>query len=198
MCATPLSHCYDGGGSGTCSFISQKRRGIAWASITGLLIRLKDLEANVKQPWTIDHARRMQQRLETLDAVFQSHHHGIVDLTDDEDSLSKEQESSDEHNDLIADFAVSIKHLISTCMASDATACNNAACRLACIRKAVWNLLCNCHANWWFWWWVLSLSVWTTGRLKKELAVVFWNWNWRNLMNSCFLQAPPEKETFKF
>ena len=51
----------------------------------------------------------MQQRLKALDTEFQSHHHSIVDLIDDEGSLSKEQ-GLDEHDDLIADLTVRISN----------------------------------------------------------------------------------------
>ena len=60
-----------------------------------------------------------------------------MDLTNKEDSLSKEQESLDDHDDLIVDLAVCIKQLISMCMASDTTPRNVAALRLAHIQKAL-------------------------------------------------------------
>ena len=62
----------------------RRRRGVAKASITRLSTRLKDLEADVSQPATIDHTQRMQQKLDTLDVDFRAHHHNVVDLTDSE------------------------------------------------------------------------------------------------------------------
>ena len=67
----------------------RKRRGVAKASITHLTTRLKDLEGDPGQSGAIDHARRMQQKLDTLDAEFRSHHHNVVDLTDNADSLNR-------------------------------------------------------------------------------------------------------------
>ena len=99
----------------------RRRRGIAKASITRLSTRLKDLEADISQPATIDHAQRMQQKLETQDAEFRAHHHNVVDLTDSEDSLAREQGVLDEHDDLVAEQAVRIKQLITACSSSDTT-----------------------------------------------------------------------------
>ena len=62
----------------------RRRRDVAKASITRLSTRLKDLEADVSQPATIDHTQRMQQKLDTLDVDFRAHHHNVVDLTDSE------------------------------------------------------------------------------------------------------------------
>ena len=99
----------------------RRRRGVAKASITRLSTRLKDLEADISQPATIDHAQRMQQKLETLDAEFRAHHHNVVDLTDSGDSLAREQGVLDEHDDLVAELAVCIKQLITACSSSDTT-----------------------------------------------------------------------------
>ena len=75
-----------------CPTPTPRRRSVAKASTTRLTTRLKDLEADVGQPSTIDHAQRMQQKHDILDAGFHSHHHNVVDLTDGDDSLAKEQE----------------------------------------------------------------------------------------------------------
>ena len=115
----------------------RRRRGVAKASITRLSTRLKDLEADVSQPATIDHAQRMQQKLDTLDADFRAHHHNIVDLTDSEDSLAREQDVLDEHDDLVAELAGRIKQLITACSSSDTTPHKIAARRLAHVRKTL-------------------------------------------------------------
>ena len=83
-------------------------RGVAKASITRLTTRLKGLESDISQPATVDHARRMQLKLDSLNADFRRHHRDIVDLIDDEDSLCKEQEVLDEHDAVIAELAVRI------------------------------------------------------------------------------------------
>ena len=88
----------------------KRRRGVAKASITRLTTRIKDLESAVSQPGIIDHAKRMQQKLDTLDSEFRSHHHDIVDLVDSEESLTREQLALDEHDNLVAELAARIKH----------------------------------------------------------------------------------------
>ena len=107
--AIPQSHCRDGEEAQRAPSSHRKRRGAARASITRLSTHLGDLKNNPKQPPTIDRAHMMQQRLKALDTEFQSHHHSIVDLIDDEGSLSKEQ-GLDEHDDLIADLTVRISN----------------------------------------------------------------------------------------
>ena len=115
----------------------RRRRGVAKASITRLTTRLKDLEADVSQPATIDHAQTMQQKLDALDAEFQGHHHNVVDLTDSEDSLTREQDVLDENDDLVAELSVRIKQLSDVRTSSDATPCKVATRRLAHVRKAL-------------------------------------------------------------
>ena len=97
--------------------IHRRRRGVAKASITRLTTRLKDLESDT-QPAIVDHARRIQLKLDALDVEFRSHHHSIIDLINDEESLRKEQEALDEHDDLIAELSVCVSQLINACTSS--------------------------------------------------------------------------------
>ena len=48
----------------------------------------------------------MQQKLDALNAEFRGHYHNVVDLTDTEDSLTREQDVLDEHDDLVAELSV--------------------------------------------------------------------------------------------
>ena len=96
----------------------RKRRGVVRASITRLATRLKDLETKVDQPTTLDLAHRMSQKLDSLDSEFKVHHYALVDIIDDDDLSSKEQETLDEHDDEIAELAIRIKKLISLCTAT--------------------------------------------------------------------------------
>ena len=114
-----------------------RRRCVAKASIIRLTTRLKDLEADVSQPGIIDHAQRMQQKLDALDAKFRSHYHNIVDLVDSEEFLTREQLALDEHDYVVAELAVCIKQLITACSSSDVTPPRVASRRLAHVRKAV-------------------------------------------------------------
>ena len=97
----------------------RRRRGVAKASITRLTTRLKDLESDTGQPAIVDRARRIQLKLDALDVEFRSHHHSIIDLINDEESLRKEQEALDEHDDLIAELSVRVSQLINACRVSD-------------------------------------------------------------------------------
>jgi hypothetical protein len=97
----------------------KKRRGVARASLTQLTNRLKDLEGKVGSDKAMDLAQRMSQKLSDLDADFQTHHHAVVDLTDDEGTLAKEQEVLDAHDDLVTELSLRIKHVISASLLSD-------------------------------------------------------------------------------
>ncbi len=90
----------------------KKRRGVVRASITRLGTRLAVLERHDGAP-SIDGARRMLQRLETLDNEFKTHHLALVDLTDDEEALGKEQDALDAHDDDISRLAERIQAVIS-------------------------------------------------------------------------------------
>ena len=96
----------------------RRQRGVAKASITRLTTRLKDLESNTDQPAIADHARRMQLKLDALNLEFRTHHHHIFDFVTDKTTLSKEQETLDEHDDLIAELSVRVLQLINICTSS--------------------------------------------------------------------------------
>ena len=68
---------------------AKKRRGVARASITRLTNRLRDLEAGVGADKTLELAQRMCQKLSDVDSEFRTHHHAVVDLIDDEETLAK-------------------------------------------------------------------------------------------------------------
>ena len=90
---------------------AKKRRGVARASLTRLGNRIKDLEGEDTEPKTWELAQRMSQKLLDLDAEFRAHHHALIDLTDDEDALAKEQEALDSHDDLVAELTVRVKQV---------------------------------------------------------------------------------------
>ena len=96
----------------------KKRRGTVKGSITRLRTRIEELELVADQPDTIDHAQRsLAAKLETLDAEYKVHHLSIIDLVDDESLLQHEQETLDEHDDVVSDLSVRIRRLISACSA---------------------------------------------------------------------------------
>ena len=91
---------------------AKKRRGVARASITRLTNRLRDLEAGVGADKTLELAQRMSQKLSDVDSEFRTHHHAVVDLIDDEETLAKEQKVLDTHDDLVSELSVRVKQVI--------------------------------------------------------------------------------------
>ena len=65
----------------------RKRRGVVRTSITRLTNHLKDLEEDADRPATLELARGMTRKLDTLDTDFCTRHHAIIDLIDDEETL---------------------------------------------------------------------------------------------------------------
>ena len=59
----------------------------------------------------------MSQKIESLDSEFRAHHFALIDVVPDEDeeTLSKEQETLDKHDDDVAELAVRVERLIATC-----------------------------------------------------------------------------------
>ena len=90
-----------------------RRRGVTHSLITRLEKRLCELEAISDQPTTTDHAQELTVKLETLDVDFKAYHLQLVDLLDEgeDEVLEREQEILDEHDDLVADMNIRLKHL---------------------------------------------------------------------------------------
>ena len=51
----------------------------------------------------------MSQKLVDLDSAFWIHHYALIDLIDDDESLVKEQDVLDTHDDLVAELTVCVK-----------------------------------------------------------------------------------------
>ena len=96
----------------------RKRRGVVRASLTRLQTRVSDIERAIEQPGTLDAARQLLTKLESLDADFRMHHLAIVDLTDDEDALVTEQDALDAHDDDVSRIGLRLRKVISTCTTS--------------------------------------------------------------------------------
>ena len=96
----------------------RKRRGIVRASITRLTNRLKDLESDTDKPTALDLAQGMTRKLEALDLEFRTHHHALIDLIDEEETLLTEQQTLDEHDDVIAELSARIQQLANACTPS--------------------------------------------------------------------------------
>ena len=116
----------------------RRRRGVARASITRLTHRLKDLEKDVGGPRTLELARGMTRKLDSLDSEFRTNHHALIDLIDDDETLHKEQTVLDEHDDSIAELAARTEQLIKLCTsASDPSPRRIASRRLSHVKKTL-------------------------------------------------------------
>ena len=109
---------------------AKKRRGVARASLTRLTNRLKD---KVGSDETLDLAQR---KLFDLDTEFQTHHHAVVDLIDDEEALAKEQKVLDARDDLMTKLSVRVKRVISASSFSSASR-RIAACKLSHLLNSI-------------------------------------------------------------
>ena len=95
----------------------RKRRGVTRASTTKLFTRLKTLESKVHEPTTLDLAQQLTPNLKSLDAQFEDQHFLIIDTIDesDVDSLGREQEVLDNHDEEISVMSLRIQQLNRRC-----------------------------------------------------------------------------------
>ena len=95
----------------------RKRRGVTKASITRLNTRLKSLQSEVHEPATLDLAQQLATNLKALDVQFKEQHFSIIDQIDesDSDSLGKEQEILDAHDEELSMLLLKIKQLMQRC-----------------------------------------------------------------------------------
>ena len=124
----------------------RKRRGVVRASITRLTNRLKELEGDTDSPATLDLAGGITRKLDALDTEFRAHHQALVDLIDDEEALLTEQNTLDDHDDLVAVLTARIRQLVSACTSSsDLSLRKIASRRLSHLQKS----LSEWHHNVW-------------------------------------------------
>lgn len=114
---------------------NRKKRGVVRASITKLGSRVTELEAATSLPGTVDRARRLTTRLESLAEEFKLHHYSVIDLLDGEEDLAREQEIFDEQDEDVSQLALRLEGVISTCPASDPSQCKIATGRLKHLEK---------------------------------------------------------------
>ena len=82
----------------------------------------------------------MSQKLDALDSEFRTHHYALIDAVpeEDEETLSKEQETLDRHDDDVAELAITVERLIATCnSASDSGAKKIASRRLGHLKSSI-------------------------------------------------------------
>ena len=98
----------------------RKRRSTTKGSITKLSNRVRTLESKAHEASTLDLANQLTPNLKSLDEQFKTQHFSIVDAIDesDADSLAKEQEVLDKHDDEIAEISLRITQLLRNCNAA--------------------------------------------------------------------------------
>lgn len=98
----------------------KKRRSSTKGSITRLFNRVKALESKIHEASTLDLANQLMPNLKALDEQFKTQHFSIVDAIDedDADSLAKEQDTLDKHDDEVAELSFLITRLVRNCSAA--------------------------------------------------------------------------------
>ena len=89
----------------------KRRRGRVKASLTKLATKLRELEETEFAPSIASQAQQYLKRLETLDANVKTHHLAIVDVTEEEEQLTLEQEALDQHDDDVMTFSMRLQVL---------------------------------------------------------------------------------------
>ena len=91
----------------------RRRRGVCKASITRIRSRVEELEGLTTHPSTIETAKQLASKLESLDSEFKSYHFQIIDLLGEEDgdALEKEQDILDGHDDQVTNLTIRMKRL---------------------------------------------------------------------------------------
>uniref|UniRef100_A0A1X7VKF3 DUF5641 domain-containing protein n=1 Tax=Amphimedon queenslandica TaxID=400682 RepID=A0A1X7VKF3_AMPQE len=95
----------------TLSHSLRKKRGVIRSSITRLGTKLKELEDSSHLPTTTGQAEQIAAKLHKLDAEFKDLHLQIVDVTEAEDDLEREQDILDKHDDRISDFQLRVSEV---------------------------------------------------------------------------------------
>ena len=64
-----------------------------------------------QRPW--NSLSGCPRNFQILNSKFRAHHHALIDvITDDDESLAKEQDVLDSHDDLVAKLSVRVKQVI--------------------------------------------------------------------------------------
>ena len=100
----------------------KQRRTIIKGSLTCLGTKLRDLEARREEADTPELVKQMKKKLDGLAADFKTHHYAIIDTVPEEDEggIEREQQTLDEHDDVVSNLAARIQQLLSACKSSSA------------------------------------------------------------------------------
>ena len=90
----------------------KRRRGAIKASITKLTTKITELEAKEHDPSVLAHAQQLGKRLENLDSDFNTRHFAVIDVLEDEEQLTLEQDVLDNHDDELAELNLRLQALM--------------------------------------------------------------------------------------
>ena len=102
----------------------RKRKGTVRGCITKIRTKLDVLEEKIEDPTTLGHAQRLVSGLEELDAECRKLHFAIIDILEDEEEIQAEQESLDEHYDVVTVLNVRLQGVVSACSTSSTNPTN--------------------------------------------------------------------------
>lgn len=81
---------------------------------------------------------RAAKRLEALDQEYRQHHTSLIDLIEDEEALSKEQQDLDAHDDEVSLLTVEIEQVIAACSSKPESSTHKAVLRrISHLKKSV-------------------------------------------------------------
>ncbi len=90
----------------------KRRRGAIKASITKLATKVSELEDKEPSPSILTHAQQLSKRLEKLDSDFKTRHFSVIDVLEDEQQLTLEQDVLDKHDDELAELDLRLQALM--------------------------------------------------------------------------------------
>ena len=92
----------------------RKRRGVVRASVTRLNERIFELEGTTDVHHITDPAHQLLTKLQTLDSDFKKAHFDLIDLIDEADTTSLENEQAviNKFDDDVSDYTVRLEALI--------------------------------------------------------------------------------------
>lgn len=88
-----------------------RRRDAVSASISAVANRVKECESDIHHESTLILAQQAKEKLDKLTSEFKNHHYNLLDAIQEGD-LAKEQETLDNHDEVLANLEIRIKKII--------------------------------------------------------------------------------------
>ncbi len=89
----------------------KRRRGTVKANITRLATKVAELKDKEPIPTIVTHAQQLSKRLDNLDSDYKTRQFAVLNVVEDEDQLTMEQETLDQHDDDVADLSLRLMDL---------------------------------------------------------------------------------------